>query len=194
MKRVFDIVSAGLVLILLMPFLLVISLLIVLDSKGGVFFAQVRVGKNEKHFSLLKFRTMRPASESKGQLTIGKDPRITSVGRFLRKYKLDEIPQLINIIKGEMSVVGPRPEVPKYVAMYTNEQKKVLSVRPGLTDLASIEYINESDVLAKSSNPEETYINEIMPHKLALNLVYIEKQSLIYDFKLIFKTMKKIVD
>lgn len=194
MKRVFDIVSAGLVLILLMPFLLVIGLLIVLDSKGGVFFAQVRVGKNEKHFSLLKFRTMRPASESKGQLTIGKDPRITSVGRFLRKYKLDEIPQLINILKGEMSVVGPRPEVPKYVAMYTNEQKKVLSVRPGLTDLASIEYINESEVLAKSSNPEETYINEIMPHKLALNLVYIEKQSLAYDFKLIFKTMKKIID
>lgn len=193
MKRVFDIVSAGLVLILLMPFLLVIGLLIVLDSKGGVFFAQVRVGKNEKHFSLLKFRTMRPASESKGQLTIGKDPRITSVGRFLRKYKLDEIPQLINIIKGEMSVVGPRPEVPKYVAMYTNEQKKVLSVRPGLTDLASIEYINESEVLAKSSNPEETYINEIMPHKLALNLVYIEKQSLIYDFKLIFNTIRKIV-
>ena len=159
-----------------------------MDSKGGAFFSQTRVGKDGKHFQLLKFRTMRPASESKGQLTVGKDPRITKVGHTLRKYKLDEIPQLFNILKGDMSVVGPRPEVPKYVALYNEEQKKVLAVRPGLTDLASIEYINENEVLSKSTNPEETYIKEIMPHKLKLNLVYIKKQSFFFDLQLIFKT------
>jgi lipopolysaccharide/colanic/teichoic acid biosynthesis glycosyltransferase len=194
MKKIFDIVSSLMVLIIGMPFFLIIALLIVLSSRGGIFFVQKRVGKNNVDFNVLKFRTMKPDSESKGQITVGgKDPRITSVGYWLRKFKMDEFPQLINVIKGDMSIVGPRPEVRKYVDLYSEEQLKVLTVRPGLTDIASLEYIDENELLGKSTNPEETYINEIMPKKLELNLKYIAHQSLWLDIKLIFKTFFKIL-
>lgn len=192
-KRIFDIISSILGLILFSPFLMVISILIVTDSKGGVFFKQQRVGKNNIDFGLLKFRTMKVDSEKQGQLTISnKDSRITKVGSFLRKYKLDEIPQLINVLKGEMSVVGPRPEVRKYVNLYTPEQLKVLTVKPGLTDLASLKYINENEILSKSSTPEKTYIEEIMQEKLKLNMEYITKNNLWFDIQLIFKTIGKL--
>ena len=194
MKRIFDIITALIVLIIGFPVFLIIALLIVLDSKGGVFFIQQRVGKNNIDFGLYKFRTMHPDSEKSGQITVGgRDPRITKIGYFLRKYKIDEFPQLINVLKGDMSIIGPRPEVRKYVDLYSEEQLKVLTVRPGLSDLASIEYIDENKLLGQSENPEETYINEIMPSKLKLNLKYIENQSFIYDLKLIFKTIGKIL-
>ncbi len=194
MKRVFDIISSLSVLLILLPFLLIITLLIPLTSKGSPFFSQSRIGKQAKPFKLLKFRTMKTNSESKGQITVGKkDNRVTKFGYFLRRTKLDELPQLVNILKGDMSVVGPRPEVEKYVKLYSDEQRKVLTVRPGLTDLASLEYIKENEILGRSNNPEEDYINEIMPAKLALNLEYIEKQSLMFDLKLIFKTIFKIL-
>jgi lipopolysaccharide/colanic/teichoic acid biosynthesis glycosyltransferase len=193
-KRSFDIVSSSIVLLLFSPFFLVIALLILLDSRGGVFFKQIRVGRNGKHFPLYKFRTMRPNSESKGQITVGKrDNRITPIGYFLRKFKLDEFPQLINVIRGDMSVVGPRPEVPRYVEMYTDEQKQVLTVRPGLTDFASLEYINENELLANAENPEEEYVERVMPAKLDLNLKYIAQQSILTDLKIIFKTLGRIV-
>lgn len=180
-------------LILLAPILIAVSIWILLDSKGGVFFRQVRVGKHGKEFHLLKFRSMRPDSEKAGQLTVGsRDPRITNSGQFLRKFKLDELPQLINVLKGEMSLVGPRPEVPKYVAMYSPIQRKVLDVRPGITDLASLEYFDENELLAKSENPEQTYIEEIMPAKLQLNQAFIANPSLSAYFSVIFRTIKKV--
>lgn len=193
MKRVFDIISCSLAVILLLPLEMVIAICIVCGSKGGVFYKQVRVGKGNKDFKLLKFRTMRPNADKQGLLiTVGADNRITKIGHFLRKYKLDELPQFLNIIKGDMSVVGPRPEVRRYVDLYNERQLRVLSVRPGLTDYASIEYISESELLAKSDNPEKTYIEEVMPAKLELNLKYIEKQSIGEDIRLIFKTLGKI--
>jgi lipopolysaccharide/colanic/teichoic acid biosynthesis glycosyltransferase len=193
-KRCFDIISSLIVLLLFSPFFIIIVVLILIDSRGGVFFRQTRVGKGGKHFLLYKFRTMRPGSESKGQITVGnRDSRITTVGYFLRKFKLDEFPQLINVIKGDMSVVGPRPEVPKYVEMYTQEQKQVLSVRPGLTDFASLDYINENELLAIAENPEEEYVKVVMPAKLDLNLKYIAQQSVFTDLKIIFKTLGKII-
>ena len=174
--------------------MLIIAMLVVFSGRGGVFFTQKRVGRNEKEFKLYKFRTMRLDSEQKGQLTVGgDDPRITKAGRFLRRFKLDELPQLLNVLAGSMSVVGPRPEVSKYTNMYTPEQKKVLSVRPGLTDYASIEYIDENDLLGQSKDPEKTYIDEVMPAKLKLNLKYIEEQGFLTDLKIIFKTLGKII-
>lgn len=194
MKRILDILCSFCVLLLLLPVWLVVALLIVLESRGGVFYVQKRVGKDNRDFNLYKFRTMRPDSDSKGLLTVGaRDSRITRVGYFLRKYKIDEFPQLLNILKGDMSIVGPRPEVRKYVDLYTPEQMRVLTVRPGLTDYASIRYVNENEVLAASDDPERTYIEEVMPAKLALNLQYIENQSLKEDFKLIFKTFTAIL-
>lgn len=193
-KRIFDIVFSLILLSLLSPFLLIISVLILSDSKGGAFFHQIRVGKDGKEFKLHKFRTMKPASENSGQLTVGmRDSRITKIGYYLRKSKMDEMPQLWNILMGEMSVVGPRPEVPKYVAMYNSKQREVLSVRPGLTDYASIKYVNENEVLEKSSNPEQTYIDEIMPEKLDLNLQYIREKSLLVDLKIIINTGLAII-
>ena len=190
MKRVFDIVSSLLVLIIFSPFFFIISIIILLESKGGVIYKQIRIGKNETPFYLLKFRTMKVDSDKQGLLTIGKnDSRITRFGKFLRKSKLDEIPQLFNIIKGDMSVVGPRPEVPKYVAYYNSEQKKVLSVRPGLTDYASLVYINENELLGGTENAEQVYITQIMPDKLKLNLQYLNDHSFLLDIKLIFKTI-----
>lgn len=191
-KRIFDIVSSVVVLLICSPLLVFISIWIVLDSKGGVFYKQIRIGKDKKEFRLLKFRSMRPNSDKSGQLTVGNDSRVTKVGRFIRKYKLDELPQLINILKGDMSVVGPRPEVPKYVNLYTQEQLKVLTVLPGLTDYASIEYLDEQKVLGKAENPEKKYIEDVMPKKLALNLKYINEQNLRVDLHLIFKTISKI--
>ena len=194
LKRIFDIISSLVVLTMGLPFFILIAFLIGIDSKGGVFFIQQRVGKNNRNFGLFKFRTMRSNSEKAGQITVGgKDPRITKIGYFLRKFKLDEFPQLLNVIKGDMSIIGPRPEVRRYVDMYSKEQLKVLSVRPGLSDFASIEYINENELLGQSDNPEKTYIEEIMPAKLQLNLKYIEQKSFGTDIKLIFKTIGKIL-
>jgi len=192
-KRLFDIFSSGLVLLIFSPVFIIVGIAIVLDSKGGIFYMQERIGKNRKPFRLFKFRTMRPNQDGM-KITIGhRDPRVTNVGYYLRRFKVDEFPQLINILKGEMSVVGPRPEVEKYVDRYTEEQLKVLSVKPGLTDYASLEYVHESELLAQSSDPEHTYIHEVMPHKLSLNLRYIEDQSLATDLKIIFRTIAKIL-
>jgi lipopolysaccharide/colanic/teichoic acid biosynthesis glycosyltransferase len=164
-----------------------------IDSRGGIFYRQVRVGKNDQDFLLLKFRTMQIGAEKKGLLTVGnKDSRVTRIGYYLRKYKADELPQLFNVLFGSMSLVGPRPEVRKYVNLYNEEQRKVLTVKPGITDYASIEYANENEILAKAENPEQTYITEIMPHKLLLNLKYISEQSFTTDIKVIFKTIAKI--
>ncbi|MPM18881.1 Undecaprenyl phosphate N,N'-diacetylbacillosamine 1-phosphate transferase [bioreactor metagenome] len=192
-KRIFDLFfSAIAILILLVPGLL-LALIIMMESRGGAFYRQVRVGRNEKPFRLLKFRTMFTGSDAKGLLTVGSaDNRVTGFGKFLRRSKMDELPQMINILAGQMSFVGPRPEVPKYVAMYSDEQKKVLSVRPGLTDYASLEYINESDLLAQQSDPEKYYIETVMPAKLSLNLKYIKEMSCATDLKIIFRTLFKI--
>ncbi len=193
-KRSFDIFFSLLGLILLLPLFILLSLIILIDSKGGVFYKQMRVGKNGFDFKLYKFRSMRIGSDTKGLLTVGgRDSRITESGYFIRKYKLDELPQLINVLIGDMSLVGPRPEVRKYVDLYNSEQLKVLSVKPGITDYASIQYSNENEILAKSSNPEKTYIEEIMPDKLNLNLHYINDISVIRDLKIILKTIKKIL-
>lgn len=192
-KRLFDFTSSLTVLVFLFPFFFVISLIIILDSKGGVFYKHIRVGKNGKEFGLLKFRSMATGSDKGSQITIGNDSRVTKIGRFIRKYKIDELPQLINILKGEMSVVGPRPEVKKYVDLYNSEQKEVLGVLPGLTDYASIEYFDEQEVLGKAEDPEKEYIEIVMPKKLELNLKYIREKSLMTDFKIIFKTFSKIL-
>ena len=193
MKRCFDSLVSLFALLILFPFLLVIGILILIDSKGGVFYLQKRVGKNEKEFKLFKFRTMRPKSHQQGLLTVGgKDSRITNIGYFLRKYKIDELPQLFNVLLGHMSMVGPRPEVKKYTDLYNHEQKKVLSVKPGITDYASILYFEENELLAKSAHPEETYINKIMPAKLKLNQLYIENRGFFVDMTIIFKTLKRV--
>jgi lipopolysaccharide/colanic/teichoic acid biosynthesis glycosyltransferase len=193
-KRIFDLVLSAIFLILLAPLFIFIAIRIKLDSKGPVFYKQVRVGFNGKDFGIYKFRTMFVGSDKKGLLTVGgNDARITTPGLFLRKYKLDELPQLINVFFGDMSIVGPRPEVRKYVDLYSKEQLQVLSVKPGITDYASIEYSKENEILAKATDPEATYINEIMPAKLALNQKYISEQSFVTDLKIILQTLVKIV-
>ncbi|OQX80217.1 MAG: glycosyl transferase [Bacteroidetes bacterium 4484_249] len=193
MKRLFDILFSLIGLIFLSPFFLIISLIIVFGSKGGVFYFQKRVGKNNRDFRLIKFRTMFSKSENQGLLTIGdKDSRITKAGIWLRKYKIDELPQLLNILKGEMSFVGPRPEVRKYVDLYNERQKTVLDVKPGLSDYASLEYINESEILSGFSDPEKAYVEKIMPAKLELNLKYIREQGLITDTKILYKTLASV--
>ncbi len=193
MKRLFDIGASLIALMLLSPLFLVLSIWILLDDGAPLFFTQIRVGKDQVPFKLYKFRSMYKDAESRGQLTVGEsDPRVTNSGLFIRKYKLDEFAQLINVLKGEMSIVGPRPEVPKYVAFYTKEQLKVLSVRPGLTDTSSIYYINEDEILGKADNPEKAYIEDILPKKLGLQLEYVEQQSFTGDVRLILKTLGKI--
>ncbi|HET6244970.1 MAG: sugar transferase [Bacteroidetes bacterium] len=193
-KRLFDIVLSLLGLIFLLPAFLIISLWIVFDSKGGIFYLQTRVGKNGKDFKLFKFRTMSTGADKKGLLTVGaKDSRITNAGYWLRKYKLDEFPQLLNVFLGQMSLVGPRPEVRKYVDLYSQDQLRVLLVKPGITDYASIEFSNENELLAAVENPDEYYINKIMPEKLSLNLKYINSPGLITDIKIILKTALKIL-
>lgn len=168
--------------------------MIIINSGFPVFYFQNRVGRNNKDFKLFKFRTMRNNSDTKGLLTIGgKDPRVTAIGYYLRKYKIDELPQLFNVLFGTMSLVGPRPEVRKYVVLYTKEQQLILSVKPGITDFASLEYINENELLAKSSDPEQTYINVIMPAKLGLNAKYIQHQGFSVDLRIICNTILKII-
>ena len=188
--RIFDLIVSFIALLFLaLPFML-ISFAIVCDSKGGAFFKQVRVGKNGKEFKIMKFRTMVTNAEAKGlQISTSGDSRITKVGKFLRKTKIDELPQLFNVFVGQMSFVGPRPEVPKYVAMYNDEQRNVLLVKPGITDEASIVFRDENTILENAEDTETAYINEIMPVKLNLNLKYIRKMGLFYNVKIIFKTV-----
>ena len=193
-KRLFDIIFSALGIIILSPIFLLLWFTIKLESYGPALFMQTRVGKNNKDFKLIKFRSMYLNSESFGQLTVGmRDPRITNVGYTIRKYKLDELPQLLNVLKGDMSLVGPRPEVRKYVNMYTPQQMKVLEVNPGITDYASIQFINENQLLANAENPDEYYINNIMPKKLEMNLQYIKSNNPFKDISLILKTIFRII-
>lgn len=194
MKRLFDIIASGLGLIVLSPLFAVLAVWIKADSKGPVFYRQTRVGRHNKDFRLYKFRSMRPDSDKLGLITVGgHDPRVTRSGYYIRKYKLDEFPQLINVFIGNMSLVGPRPEVRKYVDMYTPEQMRVLSVRPGLTSLASIRYRNENDILAAAEDPDRCYIEKVMPDKLAIDLEYVDRATLWNDIKLIFSTFREII-
>lgn len=194
MKRFFDIVASGCGLLVLLPLLLVIAIWIKLDSKGPVFYRQVRVGRHNKDFRIIKFRSMRVGADKGSLVTIGgRDPRITRSGYFIRKYKLDELPQLINVFIGQMSIVGPRPEVRHYVDYWTTEQLHVLDVRPGITDPASIKFRNENELMETADNPEDYYINVIMQEKIRLYLEYVSKAGFWYDIKLIFKTFKVIV-
>jgi lipopolysaccharide/colanic/teichoic acid biosynthesis glycosyltransferase len=194
LKRIFDICFSLAGLAFLLPVFLLLAILIKVNSKGPVLFKQIRVGRKGKLFYIFKFRTMVVNAEQKGmQITVGQDPRITKTGNFLRKHKIDELPQLINVLIGDMSLVGPRPEVPKYVELYDEVEKNVLKVRPGITDYASLEYFDESKILAQSKEPEKTYIEEIMKKKLMLNLVYLRNISLWTDVKLIIKTIGKII-
>ena len=192
MKRLFDLVLSICGILFLLPFFIIVSVLIKLDSDGDIIFKQTRVTKDGKEFKIFKFRTMKPNTEKQGQITIGADNRITSIGSFLRKTKLDELPQLFNIIMGDMSFVGPRPEVPKYVAMYTQDQREILKVRAGITDYASIYFSNESEILGKQKNPEKFYIEKIMPYKIELNKKYIKEAGIITDIKIIFLTIFKV--
>ena len=176
-----------------MPIGLLLAILILLESKGGVFFKQVRIGKNGTPFYLFKFRSMFIDAESMGKITIGsRDPRITRVGFYIRRYKLDEFPQFINVIRGEMSIVGPRPEVKEYVDLYSEEQRKILAVKPGITDYASLTYFHENEILAKSENPQQTYIQEVMPEKIRLNEKYLANPTLLQDISIIRKTVVKM--
>ncbi len=192
-KRLFDIFWTSLGLLLLWPVFLVIALLIKIDDGGPVFYRQIRVGRGGKPFRIWKFRTMVvDADKIGGSLTVGRDPRITRTGYWLRKFKLDELPQLFNVLSGEMSLVGPRPEVPEYVARYTQDQKRVLELTPGITDPASIAYRNENEILASSDDPEAVYLSEIMPEKIRLNLQYAEKSTVWTDFLTILKTLLRL--
>lgn len=194
LKRLFDLTASLAGIVVLLPVYLLISALIVADSRGGIFYLQTRVGKDNQDFRLFKFRTMVTDADKKGLITVGaRDSRVTRVGYYLRKYKLDELPQLFNVFLGNMSLVGPRPEVRKYVSLYNPEQMKVLSVKPGITDYASIEYSNENEILAKAADPDKEYIEVIMPAKLDLNLRYIREQGLMTDIRLILKTIGKII-
>ena len=194
LKRIFDILLAAVGILILLPVFLLVVAWIKFDSRGPAFYKQIRVGKDNRDFQLLKFRSMRIGSDKSGLLTIGgRDPRVTRSGYFIRKYKIDELPQLINVLIGDMSLVGPRPEVRKYVELYNADQRRVLLVKPGITDLASLEYFNENELLSQSTNPEETYIEVVMPHKLMLNLKYIEQAGLATDVQIILRTIKRII-
>lgn len=194
MIRFCDIVLSCLGLLLLSPLFVVVAVWIVIDNPGPIFYRQMRVGKDGKDFGLLKFRSMRVGADKESLITIGEhDSRITRAGYYIRKYKLDELPQLWNVLTGDMSLVGPRPEVRRYVDMYTDEQWQVLTVRPGITDYASIEYIDENRLLAQAEDPDRTYIEEIMPAKIAMNMRYIEHQTLGEYLKIIFLTFAKII-
>ena len=192
-KRLFDIVSSGIGLLCLAPVFVVMAIWIKLDSRGPVFYRQTRVGRYGRDFRIFKFRSMRVGSDKGRQMTVGeRDPRITRSGYFIRRYKIDELPQLINVFLGDMSIVGPRPEVRKYVDLYSEEQRKVFQVRPGITDLASIKYRNENELLSQVDDPDTYYIDVIMPDKLTINLEYIRHQSFMGDIKIIFNTLFKI--
>lgn len=194
MKRIFDILVSGIGLLCLSPLLLIVAIWIKLDSPGPIFYRQVRVGRYNKDFRIFKFRSMRIGSDKGSLVTIGgRDPRITRSGYFIRKFKIDELPQLINVLVGDMSLVGPRPEVRHYVNYWTPEQMHVLDVRPGITDPASIKYRNENELLAQAEDPEKYYIKVIMQEKVKLYLEYAEKSSFWYDIKLIFQTFWVII-
>ena len=194
LKRAMDVVISGGALLVLWPALVLVALAIKIDDPGPVFYRQVRVGRDGKEFRIFKFRTMIVDADKKGlQITVGKDNRITRMGRFLRKTKLDELAQLINVFVGDMSFVGPRPEVPRYVNLYTPYQRQVLLVRPGITDYASIAYRNENDLLASAEDPEKMYIDVIMPDKIELNMKYLREISPLADLKLIFGTIAAVV-
>jgi lipopolysaccharide/colanic/teichoic acid biosynthesis glycosyltransferase len=193
-RRTFDVVAASLGLLVLSPLFLVVAAAVAGSSRGPVFFRQERVGKDGRPFRIFKFRTMRHDAELVGgQLTVGGDARVTRVGALLRATKIDELPQLLNVVRGEMALVGPRPEVPRYVALYNEEQRRVLRVRPGITDPASIHYRDESAHLAAASDPETAYVREVMPHKLALNLEYLEGRTLASDVGVIFATLARLL-
>lgn len=194
MIRFFDIIFSAVGLIVLSPLFLILLIIIKLDSKGGGFFTQERIGKNGVPFKLYKFRTMRQNSDKEGLITVGgHDSRITKAGYFLRKYKLDELPQLWNVLIGDMSLVGPRPEVEKYTKLYTEQQRKVLSVRPGITDWASIKYVDENVILGQSTDPDRAYIDQIIPEKIRYNMIWIDNQSVTEYFKIIFMTLWSIL-
>lgn len=194
MKRLMDVVFSFFILMAFLPFGLIISICIALESRGGVFYRQERIGLGGKPFMLLKFRSMRPNAELQGKLTVGaRDPRVTRVGAFVRRYKLDEFPQFINVLRGDMSVVGPRPEVMEYVRHYTAEQRKVLDYKPGITDLASISYFEENKLLAKSMDPERTYLEEIMPNKIRINLEYQLTATVWRDLGVVWKTALRMI-
>ena len=194
MKRLFDVIASGLGLIVLSPLFLVLAIWIKCDSKGPVFYRQVRVGSGNKDFRIFKFRSMRVGADKGSLVTIGgHDPRVTRSGYFIRKFKFDELPQLINVLVGDMSLVGPRPEVRHYVDYWTPEQMHVLDVRPGITDPASIKFRNENELMEQAEDPEKYYIEVIMQEKIKLYLEYVEKHSFLYDFGLILKTFKVIV-
>lgn len=193
-KRIFDILMATVGLVLLSPVLLLLWILVRSDSKGGVMYRQIRVGKNMEDFHLYKFRTMYVHTEDQNLITVGNhDARITKIGYWLRKYKLDELPQLLNILRGHMSFVGPRPEVRKYVNMYNDEQRKVLSVKPGITDWASLAFFKEGELLESVENPEEYYVQTVIPEKISCNLKYITHHNVAIDLQIIWLTFKKIV-
>ena len=193
MTRCFDIFFSFLGLICLLPIFLIIYIAIISESKGGAIYSQQRIGKDGKPFSLYKFRSMRTDADKGSLITIGADSRITRSGMFLRKYKLDELPQLWNVLKGDMSLVGPRPEVERYVRLYTDEQRRVLNVRPGITDYASIQYADENEILGRAADPEREYVEHIMPDKINLNMRYINNHTAKEYFRIIFLTLAKIV-
>jgi len=195
MKRTFDIGVSFVGLILLSPLMLLAALAIKLDSPGPIMFRQKRIGKGFRPFLIYKFRTMvQGASDRRRSLTVGDDPRITSSGRFLRRTKIDEIPQLINVLKGDMSFVGPRPEVPEFVELFRSEYEEILKVRPGITDLASLKYRDEAAVLEQSENPEEEYLRRVLPDKINLSKEYIRRSSFFFDLTLILKTLLKLFE
>lgn len=194
MTRIFDIVISFFGLVVLSPVLIIVALIIVIDDPGPVFYRQLRVGRYGRDFRIFKFRSMRVNADKAGLITVGdRDPRVTRAGYYIRKYKIDELPQLLNVLIGDMSLVGPRPEVRRYVDLYTDEQRRVLSVRPGITDYASIEYVDENRLLAASNDPDSTYIHEIMPAKIALNMRYINHPTLGEYLRILFLTAKAIV-
>ncbi len=193
-KRFFDLILSVIGLLILLPVFFIIAFWIKKDSAGPVFFRQVRIGRFGKPFRIYKFRTMVADAESRGrQITAGEDPRITRVGRFLRRYKLDEFPQLLNVFIGDMSIVGPRPEVPRYVEIFRDQYKDVLIVKPGITDYAAIEFRDEESILKQYANPEDGYINEVLPKKIELYKKYLREQSLKTDIKITLLTLKKII-
>lgn len=194
MKRLFDTILSFIILLIFFPFGLMFSIWILFESKGGIFYRQERIGQFGKTFHILKFRTMRKDADKSGKLTVGmRDPRITKSGHFLRKYKLDEFPQFFNVLIGEMSIVGPRPEVKEFVDLYNDDQRLILNVKPGITDLASLEYFNENELLGNTTDPHKTYIEVIMPAKIELNKKYLSNPTLGNDLSIMWRTFRRMV-
>lgn len=193
MKRIFDLICSALGIVVLSPIFIIVFLLIKIESPGPGFYTQQRVGRNGRMFNLFKFRTMHLNADKLTAITVGaRDPRITRTGYYLRKYKIDELPQLINVVRGDMSLVGPRPELKKFVDLYTPEQREVLTVRPGITDFASLEFRNENELLEGKEDPIKYYVDEILPAKLALSLRYVRTRSFLLDIKIILRTIKAV--